>query len=418
MMRPLAGIRVIDLSTVVMGPYASQLLADFGAEVIKVEAPDGDSTRWTGPSTESGMSAIFLGVNRNKESVVLDLKTSLGQQALWRLVETAHVFIHSMRPQKTQALGIDPETLRARNPRLVYAAMHGFISSGPYGGKPAYDDVIQGLSGLAALMELQGGEPRYLPTIAADKISGLYAATAILAALNSRERTGKGSFVEVPMFESMVSFNLVEHLFGQHFNPALTPFGYPRVLAPWRRPHKTADGFLCAMPYTDRHWRDLFAEVGESQLITDPRFVDISARTHNITTLYEVLARIILTRTTADWLEIFERIDVPAAPVHRLPDLLCDPHLLATGFFEDHDDANMGRLRFTSVPVLFDGERMPIAIPPRLGEHTRKVLTELGMSDEQITALIASSMRKERPAGLQRANEDQCAEPVANPAKI
>ena len=213
-MLPLEGIRILDLSTVVLGPYASQILAEYGAEVIKIEAPEGDSTRRTGPSTEKGMGAIFLGVNRGKKSVVLDLKRPDRREALLRLAETADVLMHSIRPQKLAALGLDPQTVRARNPRLVYAGLHGFAEDGPYGGMPAYDDIIQGLSGCAGLMERQGGTAQYYPTIAADKTTGLVAAHAILAALLKRERDGEGSVLEVPMLESMVAFNLVEHLYG------------------------------------------------------------------------------------------------------------------------------------------------------------------------------------------------------------
>src|SRR5205085_2911255 len=228
-MLPLTGIRILDLSTVVLGPYASQTLAEYGADVIKIEAPEGDSTRRTGPSNEPGMGAIFLGVNRGKRSVVLDLKQPAGREALVKLVDTADVLMHSIRPQKLAAIGLDPETLRARNPKLVYVGLHGFAEDGPYGGMPAYDDIIQGLSGCAGLMERQSGQPQYYPTIAADKTTGLVAAHAILAALFKRERSGEGSYVEVPMLESMVAFNLVEHFYGLHFEPALAEPGYPRL---------------------------------------------------------------------------------------------------------------------------------------------------------------------------------------------
>lgn len=387
-MRPLEGIKVIDLSTVVMGPYASQLLADYGADVIKIESPDGDSTRRTGPSREEGMSAIFLSVNRSKKSVVLDLKKEEGVNALLRLVDDADVFIHSMRPQKIKRLGLAHEVLCKRNPGLVYAGMHGFAENGPYGGKPAYDDIIQGLSGLAALMELQNGEPQYMPTVAADKISGLYAATAILAAVCSRERTGKGSFVEVPMFESMVSFVMIEHLFGHQFNPPLADFGYPRVLASWRRPHKTKDGYLCVMPYTDKNWRDLFLEAGELKLANDPRFANIGTRTDNIAALYTELARIMGTRSNSEWLETCNSLEIPAAPVNRMADILKDPHLDATNFFQEYEDPEMGKLRFPGVPVFFDGERMPITPPPRKGEHAREILADAGLSEQEIERIL------------------------------
>ena len=375
-MLPLAGVRVLDLTAVVLGPYASQMLADYGADVIKIEAPEGDTTRYTGPTTETGMGAIFLGVNRGKRSVVLDLKREEARAALMRLVDTADVFMHSIRPQKLADLGADPATLLARNPRLVYAGLLGFGEDGPYGGLPAYDDIIQGLSGCAALMQRQTGEPQYLPTVAADKISGLFAANAIMAALVNRERTGLGGYVEVPMFESMVAFNLVEHFYGLHFDPPLSAPGYPRVLAPWRRPYRTTDGYICALPYTDAHWRRFFIEAGRLELADDPRFASITERTQHIETLYEMAAGIIGTRSTAEWLATFQALEIPASRINSLEDLPHDEHLRATAFFATLDDAKLGRLRFPGVPVKFDRERPPVRMPPRLGEHTNEVLRE------------------------------------------
>jgi crotonobetainyl-CoA:carnitine CoA-transferase CaiB-like acyl-CoA transferase len=378
-MLPLDGIRILDLSTVVLGPYASQILAEYGAEVIKIETPDGDSTRRTGPSTEDGMGAIFLGVNRGKKSVVLDLKQPAGREALLKLVDTADVLMHSIRPQKLAAIGLDPQTLRTRNPKLVYVGLHGFAENGPYGGMPAYDDIIQGLSGCAGLMERQSGIAQYYPTIAADKTSGLVAAHAILAALFKRERNGEGSFVEVPMLESMVAFNLVEHMYGHHFEPPLAAPGYPRLLNPYRKPFRTLDGYLCAMPYTDQHWKRFLVEAGEPALAEDPRFANIGLRTKNIEALYEIADRIISTRTTAQWLAVCARLEIPASKMNRLEDLQTDEHLAATGFFETIDDPAMGRLRFPGVPVQIDGRRLPVRMAPRLGEHTEEVLASIGV---------------------------------------
>ena len=378
-MLPLAGIRVLDLSTIVLGPYASQVLAEYGADVIKIETPEGDSTRRTGPSTEAGMGALFLGVNRGKRGIVLDLKTPRDREALLRLVDTADVLMHSIRPQKLAAIGLDPDALRARNSRLVYVGLHGFAQSGPYGGKPAYDDIIQGMSGCAALMELQTGTPQYYPTIAADKTTGLVAANAILAAIVKRERTGLGSYVEVPMLETMVAFNLVEHFYGRHFEPPLADAGYPRLLNAWRRPYPTTDGYLCAMPYTDTHWQRFFAEAQAPELIADPRFIDIAARTVHIEKLYQLAAGFIAGRSTDAWLEVFDRLEIPASRMYRLQDLQQDEHLRATGFFEALHDPAMGELRFPGVPVKFDHVRPPVAMPPRLGQHTAEVLAEIGV---------------------------------------
>lgn len=387
-MLPLSGIRVVDLSTVVMGPYASQWLADLGAEVIKVETPDGDSTRRTGPATEDGMSAIFLGVNRSKKSVVLNLKQPAAQAALHKLLDTADVFLHSMRPQKLGRLDLDPASVMARHRQLVYVSLLGFAEDGPYGGRPAYDDIIQGLCGNAALMAAQTGTVRYFPTISADKTSGLVAALSISAALAGRERNGgKGGMVEVPMFESMVAFNLVEHLYGQHFEPPRATAGYPRVLAPLRRPYQTADGYVCMMPYTDAHWRDFFQAAGRDDLAADARFTDIAARTRHIETLYEITGELVRERSTDDWLALCESLQIPVARVNDLDELVDDPHLRATGFFDQVDDPAMGTLRFPGAPVRFDGERAHAAVPPRLGEHTREVLGSLGLSDAEIAAL-------------------------------
>ncbi|WP_151447492.1 CaiB/BaiF CoA transferase family protein [Lacisediminimonas profundi] len=386
---PLAGIRVVDLSSVLMGPYASQWLADFGAEVIKVESPEGDSTRTTGPARETGMSAVFFGLNRSKKSVVIDLKSPDGQQALQQLIGTADVFMHNMRPQKLGKVGLGPATLRARFPRLVYAGLHGFSEDGPYGGKPAYDDIIQGLSGCADLMARQSGTMRYFPMTIADKTSGLVAAMAILAALMKRHASGQGCQVEIPMFETMAAFNLVEHFYGGHFDPPLSEPGYPRVLAEWRRPYRTADGHVCIMPYTDAHWRRFFEAAGQPGHAADPRFSSMSARTVNIGELYRITGEIVAQQDSAYWLELCERIEVPASRVNLLQDLPNDPHLKATGFFERLEDQSMGTLVFPGVPVRFDGERPPVGPAPRHGADTVSVLREAGLDEAQIASLLA-----------------------------
>lgn len=377
---------MLDLGTVMMAPYAGQWLGDLGADVIKVEAPAGDSTRHTGPSSEPGMSAIFLGLNRNKRSVVLDLKTEEARAALLELVDQADILLHNNRPQKMKALGIDPETLLARNPRLVCACLHGFGEAGPYGGRPAYDDVVQGMCGLADLMARQTGAPAYLPTVAVDKTSGLIGVIGILAALAKRDRCGIGGYVEVPMFESMVAFTAVEHLYGRHFEPAKGDAVYPRVMAPERRPFRTADGYICVLPYTDAHWRKLFERCGRDELAADARFADISARTENISSLYAELAALLSTRSTADWLETLGELEIPCGPVRSLSELVDDPHLQETGFFT-LVEGQEGAVRFPGVPVLFDGQRLPIRPPPRLGEHTREVLAEAGLSAERLDRL-------------------------------
>ena len=388
-MLPLHGLKVIDLSSVIFGPYCAQWLADLGADVIKLEAPEGDSTRQTGPGLEPGMAALYLGSNRNKRGLVLDLKTPEGRAALDRLLETADVLLHSIRPQKLAALGLEPDALLDRHPRLVYAGLHGFGEDGPYGGLPAYDDVIQGMSGVADLMAQSTGAPRYMPTIIADKVSGLTAGIAILAAIIRRQTTGVGGFVEIPMFETMVAFNFVEHFYGHHFDPPKGPLGYPRVMAPWRRPLATADGHVCMMAYTDAHWRGFFTVAGAPEHLADPRFASIATRTTHIDAIYGLAAALIATRPTAAWIDLLEAAQIPCARVIPLGALETDPHLVATGFFTQVETP-AGPLRYPGVPVLFDGVRPPVSAPPHLGEHTRQVLTEAGFSDADITALIAS----------------------------
>ncbi len=384
----LGGVRVLDLTSVVFGPYASQVLADYGADVIKIEAPGGDSTRHTGPAQEPGLAAIFLGLNRNKRSAVLDLKQAGARQALLTLVDQADVLMHSMRPAKMAALGLDPDTLCARNPRLVYAGLYGFGAGGAYDGRPAYDDIIQGLSGFADLADRQTGTPRYLPTVAADKTCGLIAAHAILAALFQRERTGLGQQLEVPMFESMASYVLVEHYYGRHLADTDGQAGYPRVLTPWRKPCRTADGHVCLMPYTDAHWRDFFQATGHPDLAADPRFIGIAARTRHIETLYELQAGIVAEHPTAHWLALCEKLEIPAAPVNRLQDLETDPHLRSVDFFQPLQSASGSHYRFTRNPVRLARSDVPAAMPPRLGEHTRDVLRQAGLDDAGIDALL------------------------------
>lgn len=400
---PLHGIRIVDLTSVIFGPLASQVLADYGAEVIKIEAPEGDSTRRTGPAKEDGMSVIFLGVNRNKRSVVLDLKRPAAREALQCLIAQADVLMHSMRPQKLAALGLDPQALLMKYPRLVYAGLHGFGEGGPYAGRPAYDDIIQGMAGLPELVQRQTGDVRYLPTLVADKTSGHVAAHAILAALLSRERSDRGGFVEIPMFETVVAYTMVEHLYGRHFEPPLTDAagnasaGYPRVLTPWRRPWPTLDGHICMMPYTNAHWRRFFVEVGRPQWIDDPRFCGIAERTENVAALLEAAGGFVAQRSTAQWLAICDRLQIPAGPVAALDGLIDDEQLRAVGFFTELPDAAMGLMRHPGVPVRFDGYRPPIrSNPPRLGEHTREVLLEAGLTNEQID-IVMQTLKESTP---------------------
>ena len=388
--RPLAGIRILDMTTVMLGPYATQMLGDYGADVVKIESPGGDSTRSTGPALEPGMAATFIGANRSKRSVVLDLKQAAARDALMRMIDTADVLVYSMRPQKMAALGLAPEVLRQRNRKLVVVAVHGFAEGGPYAGRPAYDDIIQGLCGLASLSEMQGGEPAYLPTVIADKACALFATQAVLLALVARATQGHGSYVEVPMLESMVNFTLVEHFYGQHFRPPLGPVGYSRMLSTWRKPYRTLDGHVCIVPYSDQHWRSFFAEAGRSEFLEDDRFRGMAARTRNIDALYAELAACVALRTSADWLAACERLDIPAAPYNRLDSLERDPQLAATGFFTTLQDPVMGSVVTPAAPLRFDGRKARPTLPPRLGQHSVEVLEEAGLDQVAIDALLAT----------------------------
>lgn len=389
---PLDGIRVLDLTSVVLGPLATQIMGDLGADVIKIEAPAGDATRYTGPARSDDMAALFMGLNRNKRAIVLDLKREAAREALWRLIDGADVFIHSIRPQKIAALGFGHEDVLARNPRIVYAGVHGYGMDGPYAGQPAYDDVIQGQSGTADLMARLVGEPRYLPTIMADKTCALVACYSVMAALLERERSGQGQFVEIPMFETMAAFNLAEHLFGHSFDPPLGPMGYTRVLAPWRRPYKTQDGYICMMAYTDVNWDRFWREVGRAELLEDPRFVSLSTRADNIEELYRIAGECLAERTTAEWIDTLARLDIPAAPIAALEELADDPHLREVGFFRKADHPTEGPIVMTKSPVGFSRTPADYTKPqPKLGQHGAEVLREAGLSDGEIDSALGGA---------------------------
>lgn len=345
----LKGIRVVDLSTVVLGPYATQMLADLGADVIKVEPKGGDVFRAARPGRDGGDGAGFLNLNRNKRSIVLDLTSGDDRSILHDLVRGADVLVHNMRPNSATRLGIDYEAIRNVREDIVYCSARGF-GNGPYGDEPAYDDCIQAASGLAWLNCDANGEPRYLRTIACDKIAGLHLAVAIASGLVARGRSGKGVQIEVPMFEAITSFLMVEQLSGQSFVPSMPDRGYARLDAAGRKPYRTKDGFAAIMPYTARHWRRFLGLVGRDDLIEAPIVNDAEMRSANIDKLYDLIEQAAPERTTTEWLAALRERDIPCAPVNRLEDLVDDPHMVQTGFFATMDHRAEGKLRYARTP--------------------------------------------------------------------
>ena len=385
---PLAGIRVVDLTSVVLGPVATQILGDMGAEVIKIEPPEGDPVRGLGPARHPGMGAYFLNINRNKKSLVLDLKRPQALTALLRLAGGADVFVHNMRPGAAARLGIDYAAVAAASPRIVYAWASGYRADGPYRDRAAFDDVIQGESGMAAINAGSDGAPRYLPMAVSDKICGHALASAIGMALFARERSGRGQEVHVPMLETMVAFNLVDHLWHGVLAEPEKGLGYPRMFTPYRRPYATLDGHVCLLATTDRQWRNLFAAIERADLADDPRFATIAGRTAHIDELYTLLAERMRQRTTAAWRARLDQFDVPNGGVNDLAGLLADPYLRDTGFFRPVEHPSEGPTVTLAIPTSFaatPGElRLP---PPRLGEHSAAILGELGYSPAEIAEI-------------------------------
>lgn len=388
---PLEGLRVIDMTGVLMGPYATTLLGDMGADVIKVEAPEGDTTRRIGPARNAGMSSLFIQLNRSKRSVVLDLKQPGGRAALLRLCESADVLIFNLRPHTMKRLGLTYEQVSAVNPRIVYCGVYGFGNRGRYAGKPAYDDLIQGAVALPSLHAMSGGEPRYMPITIADRNTGLTAVHSILAALFHRERSGRGQSIEVPMFEMMASYVLGDHLYGKTFDPPIGGMGYPRLLAAERRPYKTQDGYVCALIYNDKQWRSFLGLIGKPEMMTLDAYRSLTARIQNVEKVYGFVAETIAEKTTAYWLEELEKADVPVMPLHTLDSLLEDPHLADVGLIREYDHPSEGRIRGVANPTVWsDTQPEPERLAPRLGEHSREILVEAGYSPAEIDALIAS----------------------------
>jgi crotonobetainyl-CoA:carnitine CoA-transferase CaiB-like acyl-CoA transferase len=388
----LAGVKVVDMTQVVVGPLATQILADHGAEVIKVEAKSGDLIRvMNGPSVTPGMGAKFLHLNRNKRSIVLDLKNADGHAALMKLIECADVLVWNVRPAGMARLKLSYDDVRAVNPNIIYCGMFGFGQDGRYRDKPAYDTIIQGSAGMAALHHRALGEPRYVPMVVADKVVGLIAVQMIAMALYRRTQTGEGCAIEIPMFENLVKFVLEEHMYLKTFDPPLGGTGDPRLLDPLGKPVATKDSWISISANTNDQVFAFFDAIGRPELKTDPRFSSVAARFKNVNDYFAIRAASLKARTTAEWLAIFDRCDVPAMPYHTLDSLLEDAHLADAGFFEIINHPTEGRVRNMRLPnKLSSGAREDFRPAPKLGEQSVEILAELGFDAQAITRMVAN----------------------------
>jgi len=382
---PLDGVRVLDLTSVVLGPMGTQVLADYGADVIKVEGPEGDMMRSNGVSLHAGMSSIYLAINRNKRSIMLDLKSPEGLAALHKLIPTVDVVVHNMRVAAIERLGLGYAAVSKLNPKVVYCAAVGYGQSGPDRDRPAFDDIIQAGCGLSGVSSIGQDAPTYMPSLIADKTTGLAVANAILGALLFRVRHGIGQYVEVPMLETMAAFVLTEHMGGMTFFPQPAPAGYHRLLQGGRLPVKTKDGWISMLPYTARHWGEFFRAVGRPDLAEQYAVTDRQKRNEHVKVLYQHLRELSPGRTTAEWLALCEELDIPSTPIYALDDLPEHPHLKAVGLFEESEHPTEGRIREIRPTALFS--KTPTSIrrkAPTLGQHTHEVLLEAGLTTEEI----------------------------------
>ena len=366
----LQGLRVLDLTAIVLGPYATQIIGDFGADVIKIEPPTGDLFRAVRPGRSDSMGAGFLNLNRNKKSVALDLKSDEGKDAFYKLVATADVVVHNMRPSAAKKLKIDYATLLAIKPDLIYCTAAGYGQDGRNANEPAYDDIIQASSGMAHLNANERKEPRFLPTVICDKVGGLHLALAILGGVAYQARTGKGCQIEAPMFETMVSFLMVEQMAGMSFEPPLGGIGYARLLSPYRRPFKTKDSYVTVLPYNAKHWGAFLTFVGREDLVSADWVQDSVKRSENVDKLYKVVADAMPSRTTAEWLKALRDLDIPCAPIAELSELFDDAHLKDVGFFQHFDHPTEGPLVSCRSPFRVSGmEEQSDSPAPSIGEH-------------------------------------------------
>ncbi|MCW8199828.1 CoA transferase [Verminephrobacter aporrectodeae subsp. tuberculatae] len=385
---PLKGIRVLDLTAVVLGPLATQTLADYGADVIKVEPPEGDMMRANGISQNPGMSSIFLAVNRNKRSLAVDLKSAAGVTALRALIPTIDVVVHNMRVAAIERLGLGYEAVSRLNPRVVYCAATGFGQDGPHRDRPAFDDIIQAACGLVGVGSVGRDQPDYAQSLIADKTTGLAVCNAVLAALLHRERSGEGQYVEVPMLETMAAFVLAEHMGGMTFQGSTVQAGYPRLLEGGRKPVRTRDGWVSMLPYTERHWQAFFCEIGQPELADRYNIASRQERNAHVKALYGHLRELTPLKTTAEWMLLCEKLDIPATPIYTLDELPEHPHLKAVGLFEDATHPTEGPIRQLRPTARFSATPTKVyRQAPTVGQHTTEILREAGLAQEDIARL-------------------------------
>ena len=393
--KPLEGVRIIDASSILMVPYCTRLLADMGAEVIKVETLDGDNTRYIGPSINNGMAAVFLNINRNKKSICVDLKTPEGRLIIYKLIKTSDVFVSNIRKVALEKIKLTHSDFEKLNPKIITANAVGFSSEGPYAGLPAFDDTIQAISGMAAYQGAYSDQPSYTSGATADKVTGIMLGMSIIGALFSREKSGKGIELEVPMMETMVDFTLVEHLYGFNFIPPKAPPIYPRQSSPNRRPYKTKDGYVAVLPYSDEQWLRFFKLVGKEEILKDSKFSSLKSRNENIDLLYHMLSEELTKQDTNYWLKSLKQSDIPAAKVNFPEEIFEDEHLQETNFFRETQHPSEGKLLYPKFPVEFkntdNGETLHA---PNLGENTKEILVGLGYSDFEIESLASKNIIK------------------------
>jgi crotonobetainyl-CoA:carnitine CoA-transferase CaiB-like acyl-CoA transferase len=405
MMKFLKGVKVVEIGHILMAPYATQFLGDFGADVVKVESLDGDYYRSLGLGRRRGMTAQWMSVNRNKRSISLDLKDTEARETLNSLLRQADIVVHNMRVKAIERLGLGYEAVKEINPKVVYCAAIGFGQDGPYADFPAFDDIIQAYSGIAAVNSVGAGKPTFLPLAIADKVVALMLGQAMLAGLHRQRATGQGCYVETPMFEAAVTVVLNQHLNGHTYVPPEAGLGYKRVMSPHRQPAPTKDGYIVHGIYKYEHWQRFLTETGRQDVLDGPLMADQHAMANSIAGLYQIASQEILpTRTTAEWRALFDQLDIPSAPVLQMEDLEHDPHLQAVGLFEDYDHPSQGRLRRMRAPfAVRDVEIGPDRHPPEIGEHTLEVLREVGLTQEQIAQLQARGVVRSFSADARQA---------------